>query len=87
MVQGNVWFSYKCGVTKVIKIGAGKARRLTWEGHFSLEWTSTFEVLGIVLDLEYTNNITHIRKISKINAMTRIIKDLGCMVFNIVWIG
>ena len=58
------WFRVVSGLVinvekaKVINIGASRARRMTWEGQFGLQWTSTFGVMGFVFDSKDTNDIT-----------------------------
>ena len=45
--------------TKVIKIGALRDRRITWEGSFGLEWTHSFAVLGIQYDVNTLSETTN----------------------------
>ena len=46
--------------TKVIKIGASQDRRVSREGHFGLNWTHSFEVLGIHCDVYKLNQIAEL---------------------------
>ena len=60
--------------TKLVKIGAWGAKRLNWEGQFGLEWTDTFEALGITYKVTDIDNITEYNFNKKITSMKSIIR-------------
>ena len=63
--------------TKLVKIGACRAKRLIWEGLYRMEWTTKFVALGIVFDVTDLENITENnvqKKIHAIHAMKTIVK-------------
>ena len=75
------WFNRISGLdinkdkTKVIKIGASRDRRITWEGKFGLKWTHKFEVLGIHYDTFKLHDITTINinlKMAEIKNLIRV---------------
>ena len=74
------WFNKMSGLginkdkTKVIKIGALRDRRISWEGNVSLEWTHSFVVLGIQYDVNLLSETTNINILSKINDIKRLIR-------------
>ena len=60
--------------TKMVKIGACRARILIWEGQYGLEWTSKFEALGIVFEVNDLSNITELNIKRKLQSMKNITK-------------
>ena len=75
------WFNKVSGLdmskdkTKVIKIGASRDRRISWEGQFGLKWTHKFEVLGIHYDAFKLKDITTLNinlKMADIKTLIRI---------------
>ena len=74
------WFDKISGLsinrdkTKVIKIGAARDRRISWEGQFGLNWTHTFEVLGIEYDVFKLSEITELNLNSKIVKIKKLIR-------------
>ena len=75
------WFNRISGLdinkdkTKVIKIGASRDRRITWEGKFGLKWTHKFKVLGIHYDTFKLHDITTINinlKMAEIKNLIRV---------------
>ena len=78
------WFQKISGLginkekTKVIKIGALRDRRISWEGNFGLEWTHSFVVLGIQYDVNSLSETTNINILSKINDIKKLIRTWSC---------
>ena len=78
------WFNKMSGLginkdkTKVIKIGALRDRRISWEGNFGLEWTHSFVVLGIQYDVNLLSETTNINILSKINDIKKLIRTCSC---------
>ena len=75
------WFESVSGLainnekTKVVKIGALRGRSILWQGKYGFEWTSSFEILGILYNLEDMENITKIniyRKLGEVKKLIRI---------------
>ena len=73
------WFDKISGLsinrdkTKVIN-GAARDRRIPWEGQFDLNWTHTFEVLGIEYDVFKLDEITELNLNSKIVKIIKLIR-------------
>ena len=69
------WFNEVSGLsvniekTRIIKIGADRAKRLIWEGQFGLDWSTTFVALGINFDVNRIHDITDINIQQKLEAM------------------
>ena len=74
------WFNKLSGLainkdkTKVIKIGATRDRKIPWEGQFGLNWTHTFEVLGIYYDVFRLSDLTEINLDFKIEKIKKLIR-------------
>ena len=74
------WFNKISGLsinkekTKVIKIGASRDRRISWEGQFGLTWTLTFEVLGIEYVVFNLNEITELNLNSRVTKIQKLIR-------------
>ena len=74
------WFNKLSGLginrdkTKVIKIGALRDRRMSWEGKFGLEWTHSFVVLGIHYDVNKLSETTDTNLYLKINDIKKLIR-------------
>ena len=72
------WFNKLSGLginrdkTKVIKIGALRDRRMSWEGKFGLEWTHSFVVLGIHYDDNNLSETTDTNLYLKINDIKKL---------------
>ena len=61
--------------TKVVKIGALRDRSIHWQGKYGFEWTSSFEILGIVFNIKDVVNITKLniyRKMGEVKKLIRI---------------
>ena len=51
---------------------------MIWEGQYGLEWTSEFEALGIVFDVNDWSNITELNIKRKLQSMKNITKTWKC---------
>ena len=78
------WFKKVLGIsiniakTRIIKIGADRAKKLIREGQFGLEWSTTFVALGINFDVNRVHDITDINIQQKLKAMKNITKTWKC---------
>ena len=74
------WFNRLSGLginrekNKVIRIGALRDRRMSWEGKFGLEWTHSFVVLGIHYDVNNLSETTDTNLYLKINDIKKLIR-------------
>ena len=75
-------FSINFDKSKLVKIGAWGAKRLNWEGQFGLEWTDTFEALGITFKVTDIDNITEYNFQKKITSMKSIMES---KIFDTLW--
>ena len=58
----------------VVKIGALRGRSIPWQGKYGFEWTSSFEILGILYNLENMENITKINIYRKLGDVKKLIR-------------
>ena len=59
--------------TKVVKLGATRGRSIPWQGKFGFEWTSSFEILGIIYNVELMSEITKLNIYRKIGEVKKLI--------------
>ena len=58
------WFEKRSGLainndkTKFIKLGASRGKSIPWQGKYGFKWTTTFEILGIIYNIEQMEDIT-----------------------------
>ena len=66
------------GYISLVKIGDCRARSLVWEGQYELEWTSEFEALCNVFDVNDLGNITELNITRKLHSMKNNTKTWKC---------
>ena len=85
------WFESVSGLainnekTKVVKIGALRGRSIPWQGKYGFEWTSSFEILGIIYNIEDMENITKIYIYRILGEIKKIDSDLACKKLKSLW--
>ena len=50
---------------KVVKLGATRDSSIPWHGKFGINWSDTFEILGIHYDMNKLNEITELNILRK----------------------
>ena len=72
------WFEKRSGLainndkTKVVKLGATRDRSIPWQGKFGFEWTSSFEILGIIYNVELMSEIRKLNIYRKIGEVKKL---------------
>ena len=59
--------------TKVVKIGALRDRSIPWQGKYGFERTNTFEILGILYNINDMKNITKTNIYRKMGEVKKLI--------------
>ena len=73
------WFERRSGLainndkTKVMTLGASRGRSIPWQGKYGLEWTTTFEILGIIYNMELMTEITKHNIYRKVGEVKKLI--------------
>ena len=73
------WFEKRSGLainndkTKVVKLGATRDRSIPWQGKHGFEWTSSFEILGIIYNITSMSEITKLNIYRKIGEVKKLI--------------
>ena len=73
------WFEGRSGLainsdkTKVIKLGASRGKSIPWQGKHGFEWTTTFEILGIIYNIEEMQDITKLNIYRKVGEVKKLI--------------
>ena len=57
----------------MVKLGATRDRSIPWQGKFGFEWTSSFEILGIIYNVELMSEITKLNIYRKIGEVKKLI--------------
>ena len=57
----------------MVKLGATRGRSIPWQGKFGFEWTSSFEILGIIYNVELMSEITKLNIYRKIGEVKKLI--------------